>query len=279
MSSRLALTAAIAALLAPACSSPSSTEGSHSSQSADTTAAPSPSQTTYADADYAEGFDLTPGGEALSGVDPNAATAQNTADPQRPPNMPMNFLYIRETCGPTACSNMYDLFAQPGYLSPRWAFRNGCIADPNDFQGGTNYSDIERFLDAQLPGQTWTDDSTDFTQAGSESPDFSWQIVVALIDAHTPFVAGVSWDDTPSTDSVGHVLSVVDYEVVNGLRYVLLMNFGHYKWYPWTDGDPAKLQYGFHTRWHVNDGGKTYARIHSDTPIADAVWASWHSQD
>ncbi len=267
----LAALASLPAFALVACSGPSSSssDDARSSSTAVTTAEP----TAYTDADYAEDFDLDPGG-----TDVTASTAWNeTDDPQRPANMPKNFLYVRETCGPTSCSNMYDLYAGPDYLSPRWAFRNGCIADKNDFQGGTNYSDIESFLGAQLPRQTWTGESTDFTAAGADSQDFSWAIVVALIDAHEPFVAGVSWDDTPSTDTVGHVISVVDYKAVNGLRYVLVMNFGHYKWWPWPDGDTTKGQYGFHTRWHVNDGGATYYRIHSDTPIADGVWASWHA--
>jgi hypothetical protein len=265
MNARLLAIVLAAAPLA-ACSAAPTGEPSGSSRSAATSAV-------YPDADYDEGFDLDPGGASAT-----ADTAWNDADdPQRPPNMPKSFLYVRETCGPTACSNVYDLYAQPSYLSPRWAFRNGCIADPNDFQGGTNYSDIESFLGAQLPGTTWTGEGTPFDQAGADSPDFSWGIVTSLIDRHLPFVAGVSWDDVPSKDTVGHVLTVVDYKVEGELRYVLLMNFGHYKWWPWTDQDTSKGQYGFHTRWRVNDGGTTYYRIHADTPIPDDVWSHWHS--
>ncbi len=247
-------------------------DGSRSASSAQTgeTAAP--------DADYDEGFDLDPGGAPLSGANPNLTSARNDDDPQRPPNMPKNWLYVRNTCGPTACSSMYDLYAQPSALSPRYAFHNGCIADADDFQGGTNYSDIKSFLSSELPGTTWIGEGTPVSSA--PTIDDGWATLTSLIDARKPFVAGVSWDDPPETDSVGHVMTVVDYAVrAGGTKYVLIMNFGHYKWYPWLDkGTGAAKKYGFHSRWHVTSSGNVYYRIYGATPIAQSVWTAWHSQ-
>jgi hypothetical protein len=247
------------------------------SSNASTSAALSATSTDYADADYDEGFDLDPS------TSDSVTSSFNTNDVERPPGFPETWLYVRYTCGPTACSNMYDLYAYPSAVSPRYAFHHGCIGDPADFQGGTFYGNMKDFLTQEVPSFTWEERITPVDDAhpasASASPDYAWDILTSLIDSRRPFIAGVSWDDTPSATDVGHVLTVVDYKIDDaGKKYVLLVNFGHYIWYPFLDKpSAAPPRYGFHTRWHVISSGETYARIHptSGEGIPAATWAAF----
>jgi hypothetical protein len=215
-----------------------------SSAAADTTA-----EASYPDADYSEDYSLNPNADG-------EPTPFNDQDPDRPDGFPETFLYRPNTCGPTACSNMYNLYAKPSYLSPWWAFQHGCISNQDDYQGGTNADNIIAFLNSQLDGPRWASESTpadSLPETEIDSPDYGWNVLTAMIDSHRPFVAATSWSDPPTTDDSGHYVSVADYATRGGLPYVLIVNFGHYKWYPYLDqGEGENKRYGFHTRWLRN---------------------------